>query len=247
MSELWLGYKTLNPKSKQRLFCFPWAGGSASGYKAFIKDLQDITEVCPVELPGRGTRLSEAPFKQMLPLVDELFKHLQPYFDRPFAFWGHSMGAILAFELTRKLYHRGKSLPTYLFLSGHRAPQLPNPDPTKHLLSDPDLAAHLQDLGGTPPEVLANPEMLQLILPAFRADLTALNTYQYKSDIPLLCPIYALGGIKDIMLGRNMLDPWRQQTAMKFNIQLFPGGHFYLNSVHPMLMQILRQTLNGNK
>lgn len=229
-------------QEKLRLFCFPCAGGSAVGYRAFAADLADRAIVHAVELPGHGLRLQERPLERMPALIDVLFAELSPRFDRPFAFWGHSMGALVAFELARKLRREGGALPVYLFASAHRAPQLPNPDATKHLLPDPQLVAYLEELGGTPPAVAAYPELMELVLPALRSDLTLLNTYRYAEERPLDCPLMALGGTGDRLLQRPLLEPWREQTT-KFTLQIFPGDHFYLHSSHAMLMQVLRRAL----
>lgn len=225
------------------LFCFPCAGGSASSYRPFVADLAPLANVVAVELPGHGVRLGETAVAHLPTLIDQLLTELQPQLQPPFAFWGHSMGALLAFELARKLRREGAPLPTYLFASAHRAPQLPNPDPHRHLLPNAQLVAYLQELGGTPPEITDHPEMLDLILPVLRADLTLLNTYSYTDERPLDCPIMALGGVKDAILYRDQLQAWQAQTSRSFKTQIFPGGHFYLYPAHKMLMQLLRRTL----
>jgi medium-chain acyl-[acyl-carrier-protein] hydrolase len=187
--------------------------------------------------------MGESAFSQIEPLVEALFVNVVAPMEPPYAFFGHSMGALVAFELARKMRREGLPAPAYLFVSAHRAPQLPNPDPTKHLLPDDELVAHLRDLEGTPPEVLAHPELLDMVLPTLRADLTLLNTYDYVAEPPLTTPILALGGIGDKIVGRPQLAAWREVTAGAFAVQQFPGGHFYLHKVHPMLMQVLRRTL----
>ncbi len=249
MTEVWIAHRKPQLEARLRLFCFPCAGGSAIAYRPFVDDLAEVADVCPVELPGHGIRYSERMLvTQMAELVEMLAMGLALEMEEgPFAFFGHSMGAEVAFELARWLRREGIPGPVYLFASSHRAPQLPNPEATRHLLADPELAEYMKELGGTPPEILAHPEFLDMLLPLLRADLTLLNTYVYYEEPPLEVPILALGGTGDRMLTRNQLEPWKVQTTGDFGVQMFPGGHFYLNGSHPMLMERIRRVLEQVK
>ncbi len=215
-----------------RLFWFPHAGGGAMSAPTFT--LQGVS-VCPVRLPGRESRLAEAPFESMGPLVEALAAAIEPYLDRPFAFFGHSMGAGVGFELARLLRRRGLPLPGVLIASAVRAPQFrrgpvagpggtPGGTPdrtTEELLDD------LRRLGGSPARVLENPELMRALLPALEADARLYRRYVYTEDEPLPFPIRAYGGVDDPQVRREHLEAWSQQTVASFALRLFPGGHFY--------------------
>jgi surfactin synthase thioesterase subunit/glycosyltransferase involved in cell wall biosynthesis len=214
-----------------RLFCFPHAGGGAAAFAGW-------QGVCPVRLPGRESRLAEAPFERMGPLVDALAAAIGPYLDRPFAFFGHSMGAAVAFELTRALRRRGLASPAVLLVSSARAPQyrrnhVPPPDPP-----DEELLAELRGLEGTPPELLADAAALRAMLPALRADAALYRHYVYTEEAPLACSIRAYGGSGDPHITAEHLEGWGEQTAGSFAVRFFPGGHFYLRTHH---QEILRE------
>lgn len=231
------------PAARLRLFCFPYAGGSSLIYRTWGAALPGSVEVYPVELPGRAVRIAEQPYTQMDPLIEELVQGLQPLLDKPFAFFGHSMGALVSFELARRLRRQYSLLPAKLFVSAHRAPQLPNADPTTHLLSDVELIDKLRTMGGTPEEVLAHPELMQLMLPVIRADFTVCDTYTYTVEPPLDCPIVVFGGFDDTTVQRDELERWNDQTTTVCTLQMFPGGHLFINSQQQRLLEIVGQEL----
>ncbi len=210
--------------AERRLFWFPHAGGGATAAQTFALDR---ASVCPVRLPGREARLAEAPFTLMGPLVEALAAAIEPYLDRPFAFFGHSMGAAVSFELARLLRRRGLPMPAMLIASAARAPQfrrghVAGPDrTTEELLDD------LRRLGGSPAEVLENPELRRALLPALEADTRLYRRYVYTEDEPLPFPIRAYGGVDDPNIRREHLEGWTEQTTAGFEWRIFPGGHFY--------------------
>jgi surfactin synthase thioesterase subunit/glycosyltransferase involved in cell wall biosynthesis len=221
-----------------RLFCFPHAGGGTRQ----PYDLDAWTAV-PVRLPGRESRLAEAPFERMAPLVAALADNLDAYTDHPFAFFGHSMGAVVAFELTRELRRRSRPLPVMLIASGARAPQfrrqhVPPPPPTRESLIE-----DLRRLGSVPPEALDNPAVVSAILPSLEADVVLYRNYIYSEDAPLDIPIRAYGGLADPNITRTHLDAWAEQTTTGFAVRTFPGGHFYLTAEVENLTQCLNSDL----
>jgi medium-chain acyl-[acyl-carrier-protein] hydrolase len=226
--EAWIAFVRPNPAARLRLFCLPHAGGGAVLYRAWPDAMPPEVEVCPVQLPGRGTRLRERPLESMGPLVQELARALRPLLDRPFAVFGHSMGALVGFEWARELRRQGAPLPCHLFMAGRRAPQLADPEPRVHDAPESALVDHVRRLGATPREVLEDPDLMRLLLPALRADLAVCETYAYEDEPPLSCPISALLGREDGHAPPADAEAWRAQTAGPFRMETFPGGHFFV-------------------
>lgn len=229
-----------------RLFCFPYAGGSAHVYRKWSTDLPKAIEVHPIELPGRGTRLKEKPFHRMAPLVKSLANTVRFRLDKPFAFFGHSLGALIAFELTRYLRREQGPHPCHLFVSGHQAPQVADSDPPISSLSDKAFKERLRSYNGTPHEVLEHTELMELMLPILRTDFEVNETYVYSRENPLECPVTALGGLQDHAVSRKSLEAWHEETSSSFMVRLFPGDHFYLNKDPLLLLQAIAQELLAN-
>jgi surfactin synthase thioesterase subunit/glycosyltransferase involved in cell wall biosynthesis len=225
---------------RMRLFSFPHAGG---GTGAFAGWRQRLPEACPVRLPGRESRSAEAPFDRMTPLVEALAAAIEPYLDRPFAFFGHSMGAAVAFELARKLRRLGLPQPCLLVASAARAPQfrrgyIPPPAP-----SEAQFLAELRRLDGLPAEALDNPALLAGILPALTADAALYRGYVYADDAPLGFAIRAYGGSDDPNVRSEHLEGWASQTNASFGVRLFPGGHFFPHASQEAVLDALTQDL----
>lgn len=233
----WITYYKENPQARLRLFCFPYAGGSAAMFRTWSKNLPASVEVCPIQIPGRENRLREPAFTQLELLVQALVPVLYPYLSIPFAFFGHSMGALISFELARQLRIQCGRSPVHLFVSGHRAPQIPDFAPPIHQLPDVAFIEQLRRLNGTPESVLQNPELMQLILPILRADFTLCEKYVYSSAKPLNCPISAFGGLQDCKVNCEDIATWREQTSSSFTLRMFPGNHFFLQNVRVPLLQ----------
>jgi len=221
-----------------RLFWFPHAGGGA-GQAASLAHIS----ICPVRLPGRESRLAEAPFERMDPLVEALAAAIEPYLAKPFAFFGHSMGAAVAFELARLLRRRHRPLPKLLIASAARAPQyrrgyVPPADP-----NDEQLLAELRRLQGIPNELVDDAALMRAVLPALRADTALYRHYTYTEEAPLPLAIRAYGGTDDRNVLREHLESWAQQTSAGFALRQFPGGHFYMNSNRAAWEQALAEDL----
>lgn len=229
--------------AKLRLFCLPSAGYGAAMYRAWGSVLPATVEVCAVTLPGREILLGVPPIGELAALVDRVCANLEPALDRPFALFGHSMGAWVAFELAHKLVQRDLR-PVHLFVSGRRAPTLPSREAPIHAADDAQLLSEIQRrYGGVPSVVLNEPELLALLLPALRADLKALETYRYEECPPLPCPISCYGGHADAQVPLEDLEAWRGLTAAAFDLQQFEGDHFYLQAAgrEPLLAAIDRR------
>jgi medium-chain acyl-[acyl-carrier-protein] hydrolase len=238
-AEIWFAYRRPRPQACLRLFCFPYAGGNATLYRQWSDLLPTQIDVCPIQLPGRGNRLSEPPASHISPLLTMLLPAFSSYLDMPYAFFGYSMGASIAFELVRAFRQRDYPLPVHLFVSARRAPQLPHQKTFVHTLPDTEFLEELRKLNGTPEEVLRNTEILQLSLPTLRADFALCETYAYKPQVPLTCPISAYGGLQDPDVTRDDLAAWRHMTDGAFKVQLFEGDHFFLQSSRIDLLRAL--------
>jgi medium-chain acyl-[acyl-carrier-protein] hydrolase len=226
-----------------RLLCFPYAGGAANIFRAWADSLPATVEVCAVQLPGRGGRLLEPPFTDLLLLVRTAAQELLPFLDRPFAFFGHSMGATISYELAQLLRKDYNIEPLHLFASGRCAPQLPDEQPVTYDLPEPKFLEELRQLNGTPAEVLEHPELIELLLPVLRADFELIQTHVYSPKPPLDCPITAFGGVEDKEVRREQLDAWREQTRARFSLQMFPGDHFFLHTAQPLLLESVAREL----
>lgn len=213
-----------------RLFCLPYAAGGASTYAPWLTSFSGEVDVCPVELPGRQTRSRDSAFSRVGPLVDAIATGLAGEFGIPYALFGHSMGALVAFELARELRRRGVAGPSVLFVSGGRAPQLPREHSPVHDQPDGVVLAKLRSLGALPAEICDEPELVELLMPTIRADLTLCETYEYRPEPPLACPIVAFAGDDDREVPPARVDPWREQTSSGFLRHVLPGGHFFLHS-----------------
>ncbi|MDX6502451.1 MAG: hypothetical protein QOG23_5715 [Blastocatellia bacterium] len=240
----WLAHPRPNPEAKLRLFCFPYAGGGTTSFQFWSKSLPRTIEVCPVQLAGRGNRVRESPAMRLLPLVEDLAAGLVPFLDKPFAFFGHSMGAMIAFELTRFLRREGEALPAHLFLSGSSAPQYPVPKRHIYDLPERELLEELRRLNGTPKEVLDNPELMQLMLPIIRADFAVCQTYIAPEELPLDCPVTVFGGLQDVDVTREGLSAWREQTTGAFSLWMLQGDHFFLHTSQGKLHEVISQVLH---
>jgi medium-chain acyl-[acyl-carrier-protein] hydrolase len=227
-----------------RLFCFPYAGGGASIYRAWSSYLPESIEVCPIYLPGRESRFNEPAFTRISPLVRVLAHVLRPYLDVPFAFFGYSMGALISFELARYLRQAQMPEPAHLFVFAHRAPQLPDRRTSLQQLSDDAFLEKLAQLGGTPQEVLQQTEFMQLMLPTIRADFMLCENYSYTDEPPLTYPITAFGGSQDTMVREQELQAWREQTQGAFALHMFPGDHFFLRDHTRKLVQNISDALS---
>jgi amino acid adenylation domain-containing protein len=246
-SNSWIAFRKPNAQARLRLFCFPYAGAGASIYRTWSDGLPADVEVCPVQLPGRGTRLTETPFTRLAPLVEALARAMGPLLDKPFAFFGHSLGALVVFELARQLRRQSGVQPVRLFVSADFAPQVHHRERPIHALPENEFLAELRRLSGIPGKVLAETDLMQLMLPILRADFAVYETYAYSMEPPLNCPISTFGGLQDQRVSRGDLEAWRDQTSGSFSLRMFPGDHFFWNTTQPLLLQALSEELRGDE
>ena len=216
------------PDAASRLICFPHAGGGPVAFFDWAQNLGPDIECVALQYAGRAQRLRDAPCLS----TEELVRDLQPGFaslmDKPFSFYGHSFGGIVAFEVARELRHSGWQGPEHLFVGAARPPHLELPFPPIHQLADKEFVEKLQArYGGIPAVIFQNAEAMEMFLPALRADFTAYETYYYLPGNPLDVPITAFAGIEDRAVVSASVQEWAMHTTAGFDIHDLPGGHFF--------------------
>jgi medium-chain acyl-[acyl-carrier-protein] hydrolase len=225
------------PGATTRVFCFPFSGGTGATYRDWKAKAPAHLEVVPVNLPGREKRFSEQPFHDLDCLIDELLKVLTPHLDKPYAFYGHSMGALIIFELTRQIRVRGLPLPVYLFPAGYRSPEKPNPKRDIHNLADEAFVEELRGYDGTPESFFDHEALVQMMLPMLKADFAVHETYRCYQAAPLPVPIMAFFGRQDTIAKESEMAGWAAHTSAEFDLYGLPGEHFFLNACRPLLMR----------
>jgi len=233
------------PRASQlvRLYCFSHAGGSAALYRPWQAAISPDIEIRAVQLPGRGARWHETSYTDWHPLVDELATVIAHDATSPFAFFGHSMGGLLAFEVTRELRRRHKALPMHLFVSGGNAPVHRDTSRRWHELPDAQLLEVLREFGGTTVEMLDNAEMMGIVLPIIRADFSLFASYRYAVEAPLALPITVFAGTRDRHLTPAFVERWRDETSELCEIDWFDGDHFFIDPHRQALLARIAGTL----
>jgi surfactin synthase thioesterase subunit len=226
-----------------RLFCFPHAGGGAAFFRSLSEPLKEFIQTAPVQYPGRENRREEAYAQSIEELVQTLLADLRGAFLGRFAFFGHSMGAIVAFEMMRALRRAGLPLPEVLVASAARAPQFrrnnkPAPDPSRE-----ELIEQVRNLEGLPEDILAHGGLVDLLLPSLEADTSLYRRYIYREEPPFETAITVIGGRADPNIHSSHLDAWKEQTRGRFECIQIDGGHFYLRSNPPAFFEILREAV----
>lgn len=239
MSQGWLRPLTTPARPRLRVVLFAHAGGSPSTYGWLATAVPGDVEVFGVALPGRGRRSTEPPGIDMGELADQVATAVEEHADQTWVFFGHSMGALLAFETARRLGTVG-----HLVVLGLPAPHLLTTGQA-HVLSDVDLASELARSGGLPEEVLSEPELLDLVLPGIRADLTAIETYRYQESEPLGWSITAILGEQDNTTSIEEINAWRRHTTSTFTRRVVPGRHFPEPGVWAKILQSVWQPVKS--
>lgn len=244
-SDAWIVRYKRNPQARLRLFCFPYAGGGASLFRPWSDALLPEVEVCSIQPPGREHRLAEPAYTHVDALIEDLAAAISPYLDMPFAFFGYSMGALISFELTRQLRRMYDRHPTRLCVAAHRAPHLPNPTVTSTLIyqQPAEMFKKVLRFEGTPEQILQNDELMEALLPTLRADFELCDTYEYRDEPPLECPLSVFGGLEDSRISTASLEAWRTQTSKTSSLRMLPGSHFFLHTAQDLLLSAIAQDI----
>lgn len=245
---LWFFVPNKVRSARLRLICFPPAGLSPVVFKSWTSELPAGVSLYAVHLPGRTSRIREQAMTSIPELADAITDAIAHLPKLPLVFFGHSMGAVLASEVARRLSEHSLPAPRHLFVSARRPPRIPDPNPPIAGLSDADFVAEIgRRYGGIPAEILAEPDVLALLLPCLRADILSLERFQPGPRPPLPMPISAFGGEADLLTPPSAMEAWKQETQAAFEVRIFPGGHFYLdaqrNAVVREVMRIIAPML----
>ena len=238
----WLNRKHATNR-RHRLFCFPYAGGGIASFQPWQSELGEHTEVCAIQLPGRGPRLLEPSIRSFDELVGQLAEVVSANAELPFWLFGHSLGALLAFEVARRLQRHGLHNLRGLMVSGCEAPHRRSQRPRLHEFDDEALIERLQALNGTPRELLQNRELMQLLLPSVRADFELFSNYHYQPAQALEVPVTVFAGLHDDHVEHANIPCWREQVGATFALHWIPGDHFFIDSQRPTMLAHIRNTL----
>ncbi|HLZ63920.1 MAG TPA: alpha/beta fold hydrolase [Ktedonosporobacter sp.] len=241
-SEGWIVRYRENVQAPLRLFCFSYAGGGASAYRSWADALPLGIEMYCIQLPGHESRFGEPPYTRMVPLIQALADVIYPYLDRPFAFFGHSMGALISFELARQLRRTHDRHPVRLCIAAFRAPQLSNPNIKIYYLPS-EVFKVVMRADGIPEQILQNEELMEALLPTLRADYELCDTYTYIEESPLACPFSLFGGLEDVRVHAADIEPWGQHSSASSSLTLVPGPHLFLQTAQDLLLAEICQAL----
>jgi medium-chain acyl-[acyl-carrier-protein] hydrolase len=243
LTDVWVVRSGVGSPARVRLFCFPYAGGGPTAFRTWAGALPSGVEVCAVQLPGRERRMAELPYTEFDEALRATAYALEAYTDLPYIVFGHSLGALLGFEWARHMRDSGKRCAMHLFLSGQDAPPVSNPLLRLHQLPEPEFIHELKRMGGIPELVLAEPDLMRLLLPRVRADLAVYETYVYEEGEALDCPITVFGALDDHRTSRDGLIAWRRRTTQTSTLRMFPGTHFFLQTAQMEILQDIAHNL----
>ena len=238
----WFAFRNERDDAPVRLFCLPHAGGGALQFRPWHAALPTV-DVCPVELPGRGTRLRDDPLLDASSIARALVEEMGPLLDRPYVLFGQSMGAVVAFEVARTLRRDGGPTPALFVSASRNCPCVPDRRPKVHALPDDEFTVALRRFGGTPEIVLDDPDMMELFRPVLRADFTVAETYRYVLEPPLDCDVCVYTGDGDDLVDDDGLAAWEREFTGRYQLRRFPGGHFFVQKSRDAVLRALAEDI----
>jgi medium-chain acyl-[acyl-carrier-protein] hydrolase len=241
----WFNIKKPVPNASMRLFCFPYAGGSAQIFQDWCDSLPAEIEVIGIQYPGRGSRFIDPLISSTADMVSAILPQIMPVLDKPFVFFGHSNGALVSFELARALQAKGVRQQTHHFLSAKRAIHLPYTRKPMCNLPDDEFVVELENLGGTPTEILAQKELMELFMPILRADFSLSETFSYPQGDKLQCEATLMYGEQDEDVPTADVMSWQDLIESKVSSKSFSGGHFFVNSQKEEVLSFLNERLTS--
>ncbi|MDN5217509.1 alpha/beta fold hydrolase [Fulvivirgaceae bacterium BMA12] len=231
---------------KINLFCFPFAGGSSYSYQLFKGLINRNIELLTLELPGRGTRMQEPLLRDLNQIAGELMHALANRLNQPYALYGHSMGALLGFLVTKRIIKAGLREPLHLFVSGCRGPSVKLPNPPLSALSSEELIMELKEMGGSPNEVLEEETFYTLFEPILRADFQAVETYRYEESEPMAIPLTAMFAVEDDITEEEVMA-WQRETVKRITLKRFTGKHFFIFNHQSAITRLINHQLVGQR
>lgn len=244
IEQRWLPLRTESRAHRARLFCFPHAGGSAVAFRSWQAALGESVDVCSIEYPGRWSRHREPPAVRLIPLAQAIVRELAPLYEGRFALFGYSYGALLAFEVARELRRAGSAQPAHLIVAARQAPQTVRCSPLLHTYPDSQFVELVdRRYGGISPAVRKDPDLLAMVAPVLRADMTALETYAYEPEPALGCPITAISGSEDEQAKPDDIAGWAELSTETFRSHVLAGGHFFIETRGAEVQRIVRDLL----
>lgn len=242
----WFYVPKPNPNARLRLFCFHYAGGIAEMYHKWGEEIDQDIELCSIQLPGHSTRGAESPFRDMNALIEELGVIMQPYINKPFAFLGHSMGAMILFDYVQYLIKYNQPLPNHLFIAARKAPNKPSFHPHLHMLSDDEMIEFVRGLDVRPDVIMNDIGLLKKSIPTVKADFEMVEKWEYDvNTITTQIPITVFGAYDDEYVTKEELELWREFTYASFMAHYFEGDHFFIldDNNRKQLIKLITQTL----
>jgi medium-chain acyl-[acyl-carrier-protein] hydrolase len=227
-----------------KLFCLPYAGGSAMVYNRWKLSINGMIQIRPVELTGRGKRFTEPYYDNLMQAVDDIYRLVKPELNGLYAFYGHSMGSLLVYELVRKINSLPHPQPVHLFLSGGSPPHIRKSDKVYHKMPEEQFKEEIFKMGGTPREVFENKELLEIFIPLLRADYKILETYEFQPEHPVFdCGITLFNGKEDEEVTSDEIRQWQRYTKVQCPLHEYESGHFFIHDQMEDIVQIINDTL----
>lgn len=241
----WITRPCTRPQARLRLFCLPRAGGGTASFRGWPEGIHSDVEIALIHYPGRESRLREESLRSMEALVPAIVEGMEQFLDLPYAMYGHSLGAKVAFETVRELRRRKLPEPIHFFAAASPSPGVTWAHPPMRYLDDLSFLREIdRRYGGVPREVLADRELCALLIPALRADITIVETYRPAEEPPLSAPITCFAGTQDRMTPESEVLDWQRQTSAGFRLHRFAGGHFFPNQERSSILALIAAELH---